>query len=207
MYIKSDSKSKSHRFHRKRILSSLQILTGIANPLQHALGKMKMSVLFFTVLLFVFRTKSQTIRCMDQKSISSIRLPLRGVYWAYMWYQPAIKIFNCCAPSFAVRAYTPGAGLRISGALNGQCSSDLKQTYAAHKNSPSSQVPENFKPIIFPRARFLRGALLPDIAMIGKKRSRRSARIEPQLAVLCLDIVVVCTLSLTGAGRTRRCCM
>lgn len=122
---------------------------------------MNLFTLYLGIFLLASITNSQTITYVGHKDISPIRSPLGGVYWAYMWYQPSIKVIHGCVPFPAVGEYRASSGLKIGGARNGQCSSSPGQVYARHKNYPNKKVRGIMYSYYFPKDQVFAGGASP----------------------------------------------
>jgi hypothetical protein len=107
--------------------------------------RMKLPILCFAAIVSTTSpvlAQAQAITYVPHKDIQPISSPLGGVYNAYRWYQPSLKIYQGqgCVPFPAVGEYTASAGLKLGGARDGECSSSPGQVYARHKDFPNKGV-------------------------------------------------------------------
>ncbi|CAN8064517.1 unnamed protein product [Agarophyton chilense] len=122
---------------------------------------MKAPILHLGIFLFSSLAFSQTINYVPHKDLKPIYSKLGGVYEAYRWYQPAIKVLNGCVPFPAVGKYTASRGLKIGGARNGLCSKNTGQVYARHKNYKEKKVHGIMYAYYFPKDQVFAGGASP----------------------------------------------
>lgn len=118
---------------------------------------MKLHILCLAVAIMMSSVAGQTIEYVPHTDIEPITSTLGGVYDAYRWYQPAIKVLNGCVPFPAVGEYTASRGLKIGGKRNGQCESSPGQVYARHKNFPEKAVHGIMYAYYFPKDQVFAG--------------------------------------------------
>ena len=97
---------------------------------------MRYSILILAALFLATVVAGQKIKKVGHRDLYPIKSKLGGIYKNYRKFQPAVRVSKGCVPFPAVGRYKMNGGLKIGGAIDGQCTGNAKgnQVYARHMN-------------------------------------------------------------------------